>query len=325
MLDVEATIGEVLGRFPAVPGVAVGVVHEDGSVDVAVAGSRGAGAPVEHRSVFAAASLSKPVFAAGVMKLVDAGELDIDRPLVHYGVEPPSAGDHRAASITARMVLRHTTGLPNWRREAAPHLRWAPGTRWGYSGEGYSYLQQVIEALAGTSLVAYMDEAVLRPLGMDDTTFAWDDIDDARLARGHDAGGELREPFRPPSVKAAAGGMFTTIVDYARFLALAVTDDDLFRADVDIDEGLAWGLGWGIEKTSTGLAAWQWGDDPGHKNFVIARELDRRGVVVLTNGDGGAAAYSAIVRRALPGPHPALDVWDHPAWVRSWSGTKPTG
>ena len=211
------------------------------AAQIVTVGSRGDGrGPVDDDSVFGAASLSKPVFASGVMSLVDAGLLDLDRPLGEYLTEPYLAADERAASITARMVLSHTTGLPNWRQDGPLLLRWSPGTRWGYSGEGYSYLQEVVERLTGTRLDRYLTDAVLRPLGMNDSTFAWQDVAENRLARGHSIDGNLRPPFRPLQAKAAAGGMFTTASDYLRFLVHALADDHrMFEPQARIDDELA--------------------------------------------------------------------------------------
>src|SRR5512141_566160 len=81
---------------------------------------------------FEAASLGKPVFAAAVLRLVDAGVLELDRPLSSYAVLP-DATDPGARAITARHVLSHTTGLPNWREGPGPLVpASAPGTRFSY-------------------------------------------------------------------------------------------------------------------------------------------------------------------------------------------------
>ena len=318
-MELETIAAELLDRH-GVPGVAVGFVDGSGTTRIVTAGSCGDGRGiVADDSVFAAASLSKPVFAVGAMALVGDGRLDLDRPLGEYLTEPYLPGD-RVASITARMVLGHTTGFPNWRANGPPVLRWPPGTRWGYSGEGYSYLQHVIEHLTGTRLDRYLADAVLGPLGMNDSTFAWQDVDERRLARGHAADGNAWPRFRPPHAKAAAGGMFTTASDYLRFLVDALADrHHMFEPQARIDDELGWGLGWGIERTAVGRSVWQWGDDPGYKNFVIGVPADGRGAVVLTNGDRGAAVYSELVRHLLPGAHPALDVWERSAWVDSWT------
>jgi CubicO group peptidase (beta-lactamase class C family) len=311
---------ELLGRH-RVPGAAVGFVSGSGATEIVAVGNLGDGrGSVEVDSVFAAASLSKPVFACGVLSLIDEGLLDLDRPLDEYLTEPYLAEDERAASITARMVLSHTTGFPNWRQDGALSLRWSPGTRWGYSGEGYSYLQHVVETITRTRLDEFLAAVVLRPLGMRNSTFAWQDVDEMRLARGHAIDGNLWPPFRPPHFKAAAGAMFTTAPDYLRFLVHALADEHrMFVPQVQIDDQLAWGLGWGIERTDCADAVWQWGDDPGYKNFVIGVPTERHGAVVFTNGDGGAAVYSELLRALFPGEHPALDVWLRSSWIDSWT------
>lgn len=80
-MDLGATVAELLDQH-GIPGAAVGVIGGDGGASVVTTGSRGAGrGSVDDDTVFAAASLTKPVFAAGVMAMVEAGELDLDRPL----------------------------------------------------------------------------------------------------------------------------------------------------------------------------------------------------------------------------------------------------
>lgn len=316
-VDLGALVAELLDGH-GVPGAVVGVVDADGVARVVAAGTRGDGREsVDDDTVFRAASLSKPVFASGVMALVDAGVLELDRPLSEYVAEPYlPADDERAASITARMVLSHTTGFPNWREDGPLFLRWSPGTRWGYSGEGYAYLQRVVEHVAGVSLDRYLADAVLGPFGMDDSSFVWRDVDEARVAVGHDRDGKPQPRSRASKAKAAAGGLYTTGPDYLRFLIHSLAHDHrLFEPQARIDDELAWGLGWGIEESDGDRAIWQWGNDPGYKNFVIGRPADGLGVVVLTNGDRGALVYRDLVRRLLPWPHPSLETRHRPRWL----------
>ena len=228
----------------------------------------------------------------------------------------PYCDDARAASITARMALSHTTGFPNWRNDAPLCPRWSPGSRWGYSGEGFSYLQRIVEHLTGVRLDRYVTDAVLKPFGMDHSTLRWEDVDETQLAIGHTRDGEARARFRPPQEKAAAGGLFTTAGDYLRFLVRSLAHGRaMFEAQVRIDDGLSWGLGWGIEHTPDGRVVWQWGNDPGYKNFVIGRPAGGAGVVVFTNSDRGASVYAEVVRTLLPGAHPSLETARRPHWM----------
>jgi CubicO group peptidase (beta-lactamase class C family) len=315
-VEVGAMVAELLDEH-RVPGAVVGLVDQEGGARVVTAGTRGDGrGPVREDTVFAAASLSKPVFASGVMALVDAGALELDRPLAHYVAEPYFADDERAASITARMVLSHTTGFPNWREDGPLFLRWSPGTRWGYSGEGYAYLQQVVEHLVGVSLDQYMADAVLGPLGMDDSSFVWRDEFEGCVAVGHDVDGRQRPRSCAPAAKAAAGGLYTTGPDYLRFVVHSLAHGHrMFEPQIRIDDELAWGLGWGIEVRDGERAIWQWGNDPGYKNFVIGRPTVGQGVVVFTNSDRGAVVYREVVRRLRPGTHPSLDTRHRPRWL----------
>lgn len=325
-MDLEVMLAELLAEHET-PGAAIGLI-DAAKPTIVTAGNRGIGrGPVEPDTIFAAASLTKPVFAAGVIALADEGSLELDQPLIDYVPEPYVADDERATTITARMVLSHTTGFPNWRegsddRVHPPHgalsLRWPPGTRWGYSGEGFSYLQLVVERLTGAPIADYLADAILRPLGMTDSTLAWADAGDGRLALGHDEAGSVRPRFRPPAAKAAAGGLFTTAPDYLRFLDHCLQHERrMFAQQAHIDDELAWGLGWGIE-IGEEKAVWQWGNDPGYKNFVIGRPTQDVGLVVFTNGDRGADVYAAIVRELLPGTHPSLEAFSRPGWLRGW-------
>jgi CubicO group peptidase (beta-lactamase class C family) len=102
--------------------------------------------PVDAETVFEAASLSKSVFAYGVLALCHAGLLDLDTPLTHYLPDRSLCRDPRLEAITARTVLSHTTGFPNWRQRGKPlTIDRVPGESFGYSGDGYLYLQRVVE------------------------------------------------------------------------------------------------------------------------------------------------------------------------------------
>jgi GNAT superfamily N-acetyltransferase len=150
---------------------------------------------------------------------------------------------------------------------------------------------------------------------MNDSSFVWRDEDEARVAIGHDRNGRPRPRSRAPKTKAAAGGMYTTGADYLRFLVHSLAHGHrMFEPQARIDDGLAWGLGWGLEESEAGRAIWQWGNDPGYKNFVIGRPSDGQGVVVLTNGDRGDLLYRDLVSRLLPGPHPSLETRHRPRW-----------
>ena len=189
--DMLVNLPRTMAAF-AVPGVAIAVV-EDG----AVAWQQGFGvlhaersAPVAEDTLFEVASLSKPVFAYLVLQLSDAGVLDLDRPLAAYR-RPDHLGESPwLERITARDVLRHTTGLPNWRAAPATEAlvpKVEPGTRIDYSGEAFVWLQLVVESLTGESLDRTAQTRLFGPAGMRDSNYAWSDAMAARSVYGHRA------------------------------------------------------------------------------------------------------------------------------------------
>jgi CubicO group peptidase (beta-lactamase class C family) len=172
------------------PGCAVVVLQRGRVVWEHYAGLMNAAdeAPVTRDTMWPAASLGKPVFAAAALTLVSEGKLDLDKPLREY-VADHAAADERTSKITARHVLSHTSGLPNWRTRDQPLVSdFEPGSRFSYSGEGYYYLQTVIERITGLGIQQVVNRAVFEPLGMKSSTYTWRDDVPSRLVAGHDRG-----------------------------------------------------------------------------------------------------------------------------------------
>ncbi len=176
-----------------VPGVAVAGMKDEQPYQLFAGVERAGGPPVTHRTFFPAASLSKPVFAWAVQDLAKQGKIDWNRPLQDYVADLGLEGTAR--KITALHVLTHSTGLANWRFQPNVPLASAfePGTKWQYSGEGYVLLQRVVEKIAGRPIAEYMRAAVLEPLGMMQSTFAWTPEIKNLAALGHDRQGALLE------------------------------------------------------------------------------------------------------------------------------------
>jgi CubicO group peptidase (beta-lactamase class C family) len=127
--------------------------------------------PIDTATVFEAASMTKPVFAYAVHKLVQKGVLSLDTPLYKYYPYDDIDQDDRYKCITARMVLSHTAGFPNWRGAGGSELTimFEPGTKYSYSGEGYEYLGLVVKHLTKKSIQDIVDQEVLQPLSIRNT------------------------------------------------------------------------------------------------------------------------------------------------------------
>ncbi|MFN4278533.1 MAG: serine hydrolase domain-containing protein [Ferrovibrio sp.] len=310
-----------------VPGLSMAMVSGDAAPTCSVYGLRDCVSeqPVDRFTVFEAASLSKPVFAFIILQLADKGILSLDAPLVNL-LPNYLTDDPRAATITPRHILSHTAGLPNWRSHDYPlKTYFTPGERFSYSGEGYVYLQRAVEHVCGEPLEAFARRLVFEPLGMTRSSFVWQDRFSLNHAAPHTATGRrFEDGFAGKRVTSAnaAGSLYTTADDYARFLQAVlryprleawlapranVQQDQLTSLDSVVpspDNDVAWTLGWGVETAS--LFFFHWGDQKGYKTFTMASRKTAKAMVVFTNGDGGLSFMSRLVAPIFPGRRPSL-------------------
>jgi CubicO group peptidase (beta-lactamase class C family) len=124
---------------------------------------------IDSNTVFEAASMTKPVFAYAVHKFVNEHILDLDTPLYKYYTYDDIDYDERYKLITARMVLSHSAGFPNWRSGNELTINADPGTKYSYSGEGYEYLGLVVKHLTGRKLQDIIQEDVFAPLNINNS------------------------------------------------------------------------------------------------------------------------------------------------------------
>jgi CubicO group peptidase (beta-lactamase class C family) len=269
--------------------------------------------PATRSTLFEAASLSKPLFAYGVLKLCARGALGLDTPLTDVLPPPPYvADDPRLSEINARRVLCHTTGLQNWLWQAGdvPAIHFTPGSRFSYSSLGYVYLQQAVERVTGETLHAFMQREVLDPLGMAHSSFTWREGDEVEAATGHDHDGKPVAKWKPAQALACAS-LHTTPLDYARFLIEMMAPRDeiaaqMLEPQVRVSDEIAWGLGWGLEQGDAASAFWHWGDNGVFKSFALASREAQYGVVIMTNSAYGLDLCEELARESLGGGHPAF-------------------
>lgn len=334
LAKLEALIPELMDEHH-VPGVSVAVIKDAklhwrrcyGVKD------RATMEPVDHDTVFEAASVSKTVFAYAVLKLCETGVLDLDAPLTRYAPKPFLEGDPRLELITVRRVLAHTTGFQDWRSGAEPlKIHSTPGEKYGYSGEGYFYLQSVVTHLTGhldpsdcasyeadlkvcaTDIDAYLKANLLVPFGMTSSGYVWNDTFEKHAARPHDAEGKPLDKAKPKAPDAAryasAGGLHTTPADYSKFLIeiIAPRKIDAFRLNpeslremvrpqVKVDDSHSWALGWEIYHGPKGDQILHGGNQTGFHAFAVASIERRAGLVIMTNGDHGWKLNTRVVEQ----------------------------
>jgi CubicO group peptidase (beta-lactamase class C family) len=303
------------------PGVSIAILR-----DGKLAWRRGFGVkdtgtnePVDHETVFAACSITKPVFAYAVMKLCEKGLMNLDTPLTTYTSER-ILDDPRLDLITARHVLNHTTGFPNWRNDNEPFaIQFTPGEKYQYSGEGFSYLQSVVVQVTRQPFEDFMRATVLVPFGMTSSRFTWDAAYARRMAKPHDQAGKRIEKKTPLSASeraenlaryGAAASLHTTPTDYARFIleiaspkppdAFRLNENsrrELLRPHVKKNDVQSVSLAWMINriKDVPPLFAHE-GQDAGYYCLASASAERRSGLIIMMNGDN----YEAFMAKLVP-------------------------
>jgi CubicO group peptidase (beta-lactamase class C family) len=313
-----------------VPSVAVAYI-EDGKVAwTTVHGEQSPGVAANARTLYNVASLTKPVSAELILRLATRGALSLDEPIAPHWIDPDVADDARHKRLTARLCLSHQTGFTNWRYQTEGKLvfQWTPGTRTGYSGEGYDYVAHFAEKKLDRPFEALAQEYVFDPIGMRQTAYTRRDWFAGRLAVPRGPKGETE-----PTVQAnwtAADLLRTTIDDYARFVVSVMRDEG-------VDAGLAaqrmqstrnlatqeqlvelcakagiagghcrgsggMGLGWEVLELDGRTIIDHSGSDWGVRTLAFFDPERRTGVVVFTNGDNGQAVIREAVALLYPYP-----------------------
>ena len=271
---------EELRKRAAIPGVSVAIVWDDGHQWLGAAGSADIAArrPMTTGTAFALASVSKTMTAGVVLQLVGEGTLALDQP-----VAPFLPAYRLDARITVRMLLDHTSGLPDYflnpkidkPLQAKPDAAWTParawsyvlpkrllpGTAWQYSNTNYLLLGELVEAVTGRSLAREIRDRLLSPLRLKTVWYQAVEKPRAEGATGYrrvaKAGGGIRHvavappsdilPFR--SVVTAAGGagsVASTAVDAARWMG-AFAGGRVLQANVQAemlaDADATWAIG----------------------------------------------------------------------------------
>lgn len=287
--------------------------------------------PLTEQTVMYGASFTKAVFAYLVMQLVEDGTLDLDKPVNSYLSKPLAeydkykdlAADERYKLITARMLLSHTGGFPNFRwinEDKKLDIKFAPGSLYSYSGEGINLLQFVIEEITKKKVGDMMQERIFTPFGMTRTSMKWDARFEDDYAIGYDEaekplGHEKRENVR------AAGSMDTTISDYARFISAVMQSkglqrrfkNEMLKPQIEIfskyqfptppkettDENraieLSYGLGWGLFHTPYGKAYFKEGHDEGWENHSVCFPGKKIAIVLMSNSSNGDSIFKELL------------------------------
>jgi CubicO group peptidase (beta-lactamase class C family) len=316
-----------------VPGVSIAVIH-NGAIEWAqgFGVAQLGGAPVTTETLFQAGSISKPVAAMAALHLVEQGRLsldsDVNQALTSWKIPPSAAAP--GAMVTLRELLTHTAGLTvhgfpgyaagapiptlvqilNGEKPANTDpilLEAVPGSRWKYSGGGYTVMQQLLLDVSRQPVPTLLHDTVLAPIGMTRSTYEQPLPEmlrpGAATPYAYDgapvAGGAHTYP------EMAAAGLWTTPTDLARFateIQLSLRGDanhvlspEMTKLMLTAGQG-NWGLGPAIGGSPENPYFTHDGVDAGFESVLVAYEHTGDGAVVMTNAQNGELLAYAVVR-----------------------------
>ncbi len=334
--EIDKTVSRLM-RAAEVTGIAISIFNHG-----QVAFSRAYGyrdvekkLPLTEDSVLSAASFTKSTFAYLVMQLVDDGLLDLDKPVQNYLPKPlpeyPAyedlAGDARYRKITARMLLSHTSGFPNFRwinDDKKLNINFEPGSRYAYSGEGILLLQLVVETVTTKPLEELMRDRIFQPLGMTRTSM----LSEARFKDNYALRYDewQRSLGHAQRTKAnAAGSMQTTLRDFTRFMQAVIESRGLRKSTRELmlspqiqifsryqfptmapatSEAnqairLSYGLGWGLYWSPYGKVFFKEGHDDGVQNYTAVFDQPQDGIVIMSNSSNTEGIFKELLETLL--------------------------
>ena len=326
-------------RVFRVPAVSIAAIR-NGAIDWA--GAYGVssldGAPVNPETLFGAASISKPVTALGVLKLVEEGKIDLDAEVNRYlkRWKIPDNQFTENKKVTVRELLNHTSGIGTHNGEVydpsspvptllqlldgekparTPPVRVevVPGTKFAYSNGGYLVLELLIEDVSGEPFAPYMKRTVLDPVGMKHSTFdaplppEWQIH--AATAYGDD-GKWAVPPSKFVEPNQAAGGLWSTPTDLAKLLlevqreyegkSHGILHQQTMRMMVSANEEVvsARRYGLGFEVGGSPDNPYVRHEGSGYFQDDMVEYLGGNGIVVMTSGGGGGWLAEEVIRGA---------------------------
>ena len=329
------TLQGLMERF-GVPGVSISVIK-----DFQIYWSKGYGqadvttkSPVRSDTMFQAASISKPVTAFAVMRLVDAGKLSLDEDVNRYlkSWKLPENEFTRGRPVTLRALLSHTSGtgdgfgFPGYQPSAErPSLVqilngekpsnvgpvfWErpPFTAFKYSGGGTVVVQLLLTDMLAKPFHEILDELVLEPVGMTNSTYKQPlpPQRDPNAARAHNGRGREMDAKWHVYPEQAPAGLWTTPTDLAKLaieLQKALRGESKLLSRASAQEMVTpvgtgpYAVGFAIERRNEGWYFGHGGSNWGFQCNLLAHRLKGYGFVVMTNSDSGGRLNAELETR----------------------------
>lgn len=319
-----------------VPGLAVGV-WQDGHIETAGYGiaSIATRQPVTAATLFQIGSITKVFTTTLVMRLVEDGLLDLDRPVIADLPDLRLADSDARERITLRHLLSHSAGFEGDRftdygrgddalakaiAEFGSLRQWsAPEELYAYCNTGFYLAGRIIEVVTKQPYETALKERLLDPLGLTETVLFPDEAITYPASVGHDrespgAPYTICRPYALPRSVSPAGGIISTVGDLLRFAALHIGEGTIdektiisagsARAmrEIEIEApgiGVTYGLGWMLREIDGVRIVSHGGSTNGFEASLVVIPERRFALAMLTNCSHGSAAMQEIERWVL--------------------------
>lgn len=314
-----------------VPGVSIAIL-ENGKIKWAKGfgyANTESGSKVDTNTLFQAGSISKPVAALSVLKLVENDSLELNKDVNYYlkNWQVPENKFTETEKVTLERLLTHTAGVtvhgfPGYQQtDNFPDIidvlngkgntekievDTIPGSIWRYSGGGYTVMEKVVEDVSGLSFEEYMSKNILLPIGMKNSTYQQPITKEfeCNISAAYDEKGELIQGLWHNYPEQAAAGLWTTPSDLALY---CMEIQDILKGKKDgvltkesIERMLTkhkndWGLGPSLQYEKDSLMFVHGGKNAGFTNNMLAYAYRGNAVIVMTNADNGGKLISEIL------------------------------
>ena len=318
-----------------IPATGVGYIKNGEIQWTEVYGIQSPGVPVSDSTLFSIASMTKPVTAEVILKLVDKGKIALDEPMYPYFVDPDVKDDPRHKLLTPRIVLSHRTGFVNWRGQPGENgkleFKFTPGEDWMYSGEGMDYLGRFAEKKLGKGFEQLAEENLFEPLDLHDITYSYRDWIAGRLVHPYRSDGskeDVDEYVREKGNWSGGNLIITSVEDYTKFLNHVISGKDISKPlaqqrdsihsdsrdylrieeqvgakDSLVDattKAFGFGLSWVIHDFGDEKIIEHGGSGWGVIGWAFYNPNTKDGMVILTNKGDGYYIVRNIIKTAFP-------------------------
>ena len=311
LFNTDSEIELLLKEFK-IPSVSIGYINNGKLQQIRAFGEQKPGVAIANNSIYKVASLTKPITALVVLKLIEAGKWKLDEPIANYYIDPAIKDDPFLRKLTTRHILSQQSGFPNWRYLRTDRklvFEFEPGTKFQYSGEGFEYLRKALEKKFKKSLEQLGNELLFTSLKMPDTHYYWTkSTNESRYAVESDKMGQpiKYEKYYTPN---AAANLLTTVEDYGKFLVhildSAGLSPRLYKEFISpqstMKTGINWGLGMQIfpDLPDQEFALQHTGGDDGTKCIVLLLPKSKRGLIIFVNSENGLVIWKKIIEEYL--------------------------